>query len=95
MANITISLPDSWLDYINESVKEGGFGNVSEYFRMLLREESERRHDRKLEQLLLEAINDPRPDIPITPEFWENLRKEVRQKAAARLANPEKKTGTR
>jgi antitoxin ParD1/3/4 len=48
---------------------------VSEYFRGLLREAQEREADKRLENLLLESLDDPRSDINITAEFWEGVKK--------------------
>ena len=38
MTTITISLPDSLRAFVDDQVATKGFGNVSEYFRGLLRE---------------------------------------------------------
>jgi antitoxin ParD1/3/4 len=75
MTTVTISLPESLRDFIAAQVKTKGYGNVSEYFRGLLREAQEREADKRLETLLLESLDDPRSDINITPEFWEGVKK--------------------
>ena len=75
MTTVTISLPESLRDFIEAQVKTKGYGNVSEYFRSLLREAQEREADKRLETLLLESLDDPRPDIKITPEFWADVKK--------------------
>ncbi len=38
---INISLPESMADYVNKAVKKGKFASKSEFFRHLLREQSE------------------------------------------------------
>jgi len=38
---INISLPESMADYVNKAVKKGQFASKSEYFRNLIREQSE------------------------------------------------------
>jgi antitoxin ParD1/3/4 len=43
MAKITISMPDAMSDYVSSRVANGQFGNVSEYFRDLVRKEQEQR----------------------------------------------------
>ena len=43
MTRHTISLPDPMSAYIESRIKEGQFGNVSEYFRDLVRKDQERR----------------------------------------------------
>ena len=77
MTTLTISLPESLRDFIEVQVKTKGYGNVSEYFRGLLREAQEREADQRLETLLLESLDDPRPDINITSEFWDGVKKRL------------------
>jgi antitoxin ParD1/3/4 len=77
MTTVTISLPESLRDFIEVQVKTKGYGNVSEYFRGLLREAQEREADKRLETLLLESLDDPRPDITITSEFWDGVKKRL------------------
>lgn len=44
MSKITISMPDTMSEYVSERVADGQYGNVSEYFRDLVRkEQAERR----------------------------------------------------
>lgn len=38
---INISLPESMAEYVNKAVKKGQFASKSEFFRYLLREQSE------------------------------------------------------
>ncbi len=42
MAKMTISMPDTMSDYISARVETGQYGNVSEYFRDLVRREQQR-----------------------------------------------------
>ena len=58
MTTVTISLPESLREFIATQVKTKGYGNVSEYFRGLLREAQEREADKRLETLLLESLDD-------------------------------------
>ena len=51
-------------------------GNVSEYFRSLLREAQAKEEDTRLEALLLEGLAS-RDDIPVTKEFWSDLKAEA------------------
>jgi antitoxin ParD1/3/4 len=39
MTKITISMPEAMNDYVSERVAKGQYGNVSEYFRDLVRKE--------------------------------------------------------
>ena len=43
MAKITISMPDRMSDYVADRIDTGQYGNVSEFFRDLVRRDQERR----------------------------------------------------
>jgi antitoxin ParD1/3/4 len=81
-----ISLPDTLRRYVEERVREGHYGNTSEFIRELIRRDlDERRAKReRLEENLLEAITslDRGEGHEVTPEYWQDLR----QRARARLA---------
>ena len=56
MAKMTISMPDTMSDYISARVETGQYGNVSEYFRDLVRREQQRQSAaEELRRLLEEA----------------------------------------
>jgi antitoxin ParD1/3/4 len=57
-------------------MKRQGFGNVSEYFRALVREQQAREADSQLEELLLEGLESGE-NIEVTPEFWKDLKAEA------------------
>ena len=42
MAKITISMPDAMSEYVSSRVQSGQYGNVSEYFRDLVRVEQKK-----------------------------------------------------
>jgi antitoxin ParD1/3/4 len=73
MPTVTISLPESLREFVETQVKTRGYGNVSEYFRGLLREAQERESDQRLERLLLEGL-DSGEDIEIAPKYWSKKR---------------------
>ena len=81
MTTVTISLPESLKAFIDRQLATKGYGNVSEYFRSLLREAQKEEEDARLEELLLEGLAGG-GDIPVTPEFWTELKTEARQIAA-------------
>jgi antitoxin ParD1/3/4 len=54
---------------------------VSEYFRSLLREAQQAEEEARLEALLLEGLAGA-DDIPLTREFWKELKSEAQQLAA-------------
>jgi antitoxin ParD1/3/4 len=84
MTTVTISLPESLKDFIDDQLANRGYGNVSEYFRSLLREAQAKEEDTRLEALLLEGLASGN-DIPVTKEFWSDLKAE-----AARIARKHK-----
>ena len=90
MTTVTISLPESLRDFIEVQVKTKGYGNVSEYFRGLLREAQEREADKRLETLLLASLDDPRLDINITPEFWDGVKKRLLNRVEKRRSSAKK-----
>ena len=77
MPTVTISLPDSLKVFIEEQLATKGYGNVSEYFRSLLREAQEREADARLEALLLEGLASGGEDIALTKAFWRDLKAEA------------------
>jgi antitoxin ParD1/3/4 len=83
MTTVTISLPDSLKEFVDLQVAAKGYGNVSEYFRSLLREAQQRELDARLETLLLEGLASGDP-IPVTEEFWTEIRTEAVRRVEAR-----------
>ena len=76
MTTVTISLPESLRRFVDRQVKSRGYGNVSEYFRGLLRDAQQREDDKRLEELLLTGL-DSGTDIEITPEYWAKKKQAV------------------
>jgi len=74
MTTLTISLPESLRDFVEHQVKNKGYGNVSEYFRGLLRAAREQEREKRLEALLLEGLDHGGKDIEVDEEFWKKLR---------------------
>ena len=83
MSTVTISLPDSLREFVEQQVERRGYGNVSEYFRTLLREAHERESQRRLEELLLEGLESGE-GIEATAEFWSGLKADVARRVEAR-----------
>ena len=76
---MNISLPDVMKAFVDEQVQSGGFGTVSEYVRDLVRRDQKARAQDRLEVLLLEGLESGAGE-PVTPEFWENLRREIQER---------------
>ena len=57
MTRLTISIPDQMSAYVDAQINEGRYGNVSEFFRDLVRHDQERRATaaRDLQTLLAKA----------------------------------------
>jgi antitoxin ParD1/3/4 len=77
MTTVTISLPDSLKAFIDTQVATKGYGNVSEYFRSLLREAQAKEEAARLEALLLEGLASRR--IPLDAEFRKGLEAKAEQ----------------
>ena len=92
MTTVTISLPESLKAFIDHQLATKGYGNVSEYFRSLLREARKEEEDARLETLLLEGLASGE-DIQMTPEFWKDLKAEAREIVAQHKAARHKAAG--
>ena len=57
----------------------------------MLREAQERETDKRMEALLLESLDDPRPDIEITPEFRLDLKERFRKRVEQRTLRSARK----
>src|ERR1051326_7300512 len=90
MPNVTISLPDPLKEFVDRQMASRGYGNVSEYFRTLLREAQEKERETRLDELLLEGLNSGK-DIPLDDRFWKDLRAEARQMVEARRKRSSRK----
>lgn len=77
MATITISLPDSLKAFVDSQLATKGFGNVSEYFRSLLRDAQAKEQEARLEALLLEGLASR--SIPLDAGFRERLEARTEQ----------------
>ena len=85
MTTVTISLPESLKQFVDAQVASKGYGNVSEYFRGLLREAQQKEADARLEALLLEGLASE--SIPLNDEFWQCFKvktEQIRRKYASR-----------
>lgn len=66
-------------------MKNKGYGNMSDYFRSMLRDEQKKKSDARLESLLLEGLTSGK-DSPHNREFWRELKAEATQIAARRVS---------
>jgi antitoxin ParD1/3/4 len=91
MATVTIALPETLKTFLEEQLATKGYGNVSEYFRSLLRGAQEREQDARLEALLVEGLTTGGKDIPLNRQFWKDLKAEAMGLAKIDLAKKQKR----
>jgi antitoxin ParD1/3/4 len=77
MGTMNISLPDTLKSFVDEQVKQRGYGTSSEYIRELIRKDQDRLHLREL--LLAGAAS--APTTAVDAAYFDDLRKKVRQAA--------------
>ena len=73
---IHISLPDPLKEYMDERVTEGDYSTLSDYVRVLVREDQKRHAEERLEKLLLEGLESGRGAEYGTKEWdtlWERI----------------------
>lgn len=79
MTSMNVSLPESLRSFVEAQVATG-YGTVSEYIRELVRDDRKRKAQARLEELLLEGLDSGEGE-KITPEFFQELKKEFIAKA--------------
>ena len=77
MSTMNISLPDPLKSFVDEQVKQRGYGTSSEYVRELIRKDQERTH---LRGLLVEGAASPSAG-PADGAYFQGLRKRVSRRA--------------
>jgi antitoxin ParD1/3/4 len=85
MTTVTISLPDSLMQFVDTQVTNKGYGDVREYICSLLYDAQEQEEDARMEALVLEGASSGDP-IPLDESFWNELRKELEQRVGVRKA---------
>jgi Arc/MetJ-type ribon-helix-helix transcriptional regulator len=94
MATLTISLPDDTLKFLEQKAREGGHASVDAYVGAVLHAIRLDEAKRKFEAKIQEAI-DSGPAVPLTPEFWVDLEREIFEQLEAEKAKsrPKARTG--
>jgi antitoxin ParD1/3/4 len=90
MATVTISFPESMMEFVDAQVASKGYVDASEYIRHLVREAQEQETDARLEALLLEGLASGDP-IPVDDDYWKDLRERteaIAEEFAAEKAKP-------
>ena len=78
---MNVSLPAELKQWVDQQVREGVYGTASEYLRDLLRRARERDARRKVDALLLEAVESG-ATTPMTDDDWTATRKAARAATA-------------
>jgi len=71
-------------DFLDEQVVKESCGSTSEYVRILIRRAQSRAAERRLEELLLAALQEPA--APMMPEDWSLIRSELAARRAKRAS---------
>jgi antitoxin ParD1/3/4 len=80
MTTLSISLPDSLKDFVEEQAALGGYSTPSDYIRSLLREAQDRKDRGKIEGKLLAALASEAEEMK--PADWDRMRERVRRTAS-------------
>ena len=89
MTNLSVSLPDPMRAWIDDQVREGRYGNASEYVRELIRRDQERRAQERLEALLIEGLESG-PAREMTRADWNDLKTRLTTRQKERGGNATK-----
>ena len=88
MSRLTISMPEQMNEWVESQVTAGRYGNVSEYFRDLVRRDQERREAATAElRALLDRAEASGVSDHAFPDILEAARREARQKGLLRDEN--------
>ena len=94
MTTVTISMPESLKQFLDHEVETKGYGNVSEYVRTLLREAQAKDADSRLQALLLEGLVTGE-EVPLTQDFWRELKNDAGKLLAAQKKTQKKRKSRR
>jgi len=83
MTSMNVSLPDEMKAFVEDQVAKGAYSTASEYLRELIRQDQQRRLREEIDKGLLAALESGEP-IPVTPEFWQERRKELEKRIQKR-----------
>ena len=82
METMNISLPEPMKDFVDAQIASGRYSSVSEYVRVLIREDEKRKAEERLETLLLEGL--ATRESVLTRRDFEDIRKEALARIRAR-----------
>lgn len=77
---ISIAVPDQMRAFVDQRLKGGSFGNVSEYFRHLVREDQKRTNQERFEAMILEGERSG-PGTEVNDKYWAKTKASLVAKA--------------
>jgi antitoxin ParD1/3/4 len=83
METMNVALPQGMKDFVHRRMAEAGYSSASEYVRSLIRADQERTARESLETEILRGLQSG-DSTPMTPEDWEEIRREVRRRCGQR-----------
>ena len=88
MVTMQISVSETTAELLAQTVREREFSDPSEYIEQLIEADHaehldiDPEHKKWMNEQIREALADPAEGFPITPEFFENWRREIEEKLA-------------
>ena len=82
--SLNVSLPEGLKAFVKDRVAEGRYSTPSDYVRELIRSDQKRQAQERLDHLLLEGLETPAEEV--SPEYLEDLRRDVREVIARKRA---------
>jgi antitoxin ParD1/3/4 len=83
MNTMNIAIPEQLKAFVQRQVERRGYSSVSEYVRDLIRDDQGRQTIAALEVEIIKGLESG-PGTPVTKEYWEGLRQQVRDRTATR-----------
>ena len=89
MVTMQISVSETTAELLAQTVRERQFSDPSEYIEQLIEADHaehldiDPEHKKWMNEQIQKALDDPQKGLPITPEFWEDWRKELEAKLAS------------
>jgi antitoxin ParD1/3/4 len=82
--SLNVSLPEVLKTFVKEQVATGRYSTPSDYVRELIRTDQKRLAKEQLDRFLLEGLDSPAEEV--SPEYLEELRRDVREVIARKHA---------
>jgi len=83
METVSVTLPESIKQYVEDQVAKGGYGSVSDYMRHLVETDQREQARAALESEVLKGLNSGE-STPMTSEVWRAIREETERRKGVR-----------